>query len=202
MKWSDFSPYVLPYVIGCPDPTLELHARLAAIEFFRRTLAWRAVLDAVLTDGTDQVVVEAPTQAQIVKVKAVSVAGREFPLVETTHGAELSRTAPGREFAFARDSRTLAVYPVQTAGVSVVAEAALAPSINAEQLPDALAQSHMQDIANGAIAAIMRVPGQTFTDPNGAQGHQAIFERRIATVAAKHGRGLMAAKMRSRPTFL
>ena len=51
MKWSDFGPYVLPHVIGCPDPTMEQHVRLAAIEFFRRTLSWREVLDAVLTDG-------------------------------------------------------------------------------------------------------------------------------------------------------
>ena len=65
MKWSDFSPYVLPHVIGCPDPTMEQHVRLAAIEFFRRTLSWREVLDSVLTDGTERVELEAPTGAQV-----------------------------------------------------------------------------------------------------------------------------------------
>lgn len=202
MKWSDFSHYVLPYVIGCPGPTLEFHARLAAIEFFRRTLSWREVLDSVTTDGSELVEVETPSQSQIIKVKAVTVAGREFPLVETTHGAELSRADIGREFVFTRDSRTLVVYPVQAAGVSVVAEAALAPSFNATTLPDALAQQHMQDIAHGVAASIKRIPGQAFTDPGGSQEHQALFERRISAIAAKHSRGLMAAKMRSRTTFL
>ncbi len=202
MKWLNLSPYVLPYVIGCPDPTLEMHARLAAIEFFRRTLSWREALESVPTDGFELVEIEAPAQTQIIKIKSVSVGGRDFPLVETTHGSELSRTDAGREFAFTRDNRTLVIYPIQAAGTPVVVEAALAPSINATSLPDALAQQHMQDIAYGVAASIKRIPGQAFTDPAGAQEQQALFERRITTIAAKHSRGLMAAKMRSRATFL
>jgi hypothetical protein len=202
MKWLDFSPYVLPYVIGCPDPTLEMHARLAAIEFFRRTLSWREVLDAIPAEGSELVELEAPMQTQIIKVKSVSVDGRDFPLVETTHGSELSRTDAGREFAFTRDNRTLVIYPIQAIGTPVVVEAALAPSITSSTLPDALAQHHMQDIAHGAIASLKRFSGQPFTDPNGAQEQQALFERRISAVAAKHSRGVMAAKLRSRATFL
>lgn len=202
MKWLDLSPYVLPYVIGCPDPTLEMHARLAAIEFFRRTLSWREALEAVPTDGFELVEIEAPAQTQIIKIKSVSVGGRDFPLVETTHGSELSRTDAGREFAFTRDNRTLVIFPIQAAGTPVVVEAALAPSINATSLPDALAHQHVQDIAYGVIATIKRIPGQAFFDQAGAQEQQALFERRITTIAAKHSRGLMAAKLRSRPTFL
>lgn len=202
MKWLDFSPYVLPYVIGCPDPTLEMHARLAAIEFFRRTLSWREVLDSAPAEGSEFVELEAPMQTQIIKVKSVSVNGRDFPLVETTHGSELSRTDTGREFAFTRDNRTLVIYPIQAIGTPVVVEAALAPSITSSTLPDALAQHHMQDIAHGAIASLKRFSGQPFTDPNGAQEQQALFERRISAVAAKHSRGVMAAKLRSRATFL
>lgn len=202
MKWSDFGPYVLPYVIGCPDPTMEQHAKLAAIEFFRRTLSWREVLDAVQTDGTERVEVEAPNQAQIIKIKSVSVGGHEFPLVETSHGMELASASPGREFVFTHDGRTLSVYPIQAIGASVVVDAALAPSITSTTLPDALARQHMQDIAHGAIASIQRILGQTFTDPKGAQEHQAIFERRVSTIAAKHSRGVTAAKLRSGPSFL
>ena len=200
MKWLDFSPYVLPYVIGCPDPTLEMHARLAAIEFFRRTLSWREVLDPIPAEGSELVELEAPMQTQIIKVKSVCVDGRDFQLVEATHGSELSRT--GRELAFTRDNRTLVIYPIQAIGAPVVVEAALAPSITASTMPDALAHHHMQDIAHGAIASLKRIPGQVFTDPAGAQEQQALFERRITTIAAKYSRGLMAAKMRSRATFL
>lgn len=202
MKWSDFGPYVLPYVIGCPDPTMEQHVRLAAIEFFRRTLSWREVLDAVLTDGTERVELELPSGAQVIKIKSVEVAGREIPLVETSHGLELSRSSPGSEFSFTLDGRVLLVYPLQAAGVPVVVEAAFAPSITSTTLQDDQAMQHMQDIAQGAIASLKRVPNQTFSDLAGSPMHQAMFEARVSTIAAKHSRGVLAAKMRSRPTFL
>ena len=202
MKWSDFGPYVLPYVIGCPDPTMEQHVRLAAIEFFRRTLSWREVLDAVLTDGTERVELELPSGAQVIKIKSVEVAGHEIPLVETSHGLELSRSNPGSEFSFTLDGRVLLVYPIQAAGVPVVVEAAFAPSITSTALQDALAYQHMQDIAQGAIASLKRIPNQTFSDLAGAPMHQAMFESRVSTIAAKYARGVMAAKMRSFTTFL
>ena len=159
-------------------------------------------LDSAPAEGSEFVELESPMQTQIIKVKSVSVNGRDFPLVETTHGSELSRTDTGREFAFTRDNRTLVIYPIQVIGTPVVVEAALAPSITSSTLPDALAQHHMQDIAHGAIASLKRIAGQVFTDPAGAQEQQALFERRIMTIAAKHSRGVMAAKMRSRATFL
>ena len=202
MKWSDFSPYVMPYVTGCPEPVLEQHVKLAAIEFFRRTLSYRLTLDSVKTDGTALVELDQPSQAQIIKIKSVTVGDHDFPLVEATHGLELSKYSPGREFVFTEDGRTLAIYPIQPAGVDVVVDAAIAPSITSSAINDTPGLQHMQDIAQGAIASIKRIPGQPFSDPAGAPMHQGIFEMRISTIAAKHSRGVMAAKLRSRPTFL
>lgn len=202
MKWSDFSPYVLPYVTGCPEPVMEQHVKLAAIEFFRRTLSYRQVLDPVTTDGTALVPLDAPMQTQIIRIKSVTVGDHDFPLVETARGFELSRTHPGREFAFTQDGSTLVVYPIQPAGIQVIAEAAVAPSVTSTTLDDAQAQQHMQDIAQGAIASIKRVPNQVFSDLAGSPMHQAMFEARVSTIAAKHSRGVMAAKMRSFPKFL
>jgi hypothetical protein len=52
---------------------MEQHVKLAAIEFFRRTLSYRQVLDPVTTDGTALVPLDAPMQTQIIKIKSVSV---------------------------------------------------------------------------------------------------------------------------------
>ena len=141
MKWSDFSPFVLPYVIGCPQPVMDQHVKLAAIDFFRRTLSYRQVLEPVVTEGTALVPLEAPMDTQIIKIKSVTVGDSDFPLVEAAHGLELSRTNPGREFAFTQDGRTLVVYPIQLAGIEVIAEVAVAPSITSNTLDDALAHS-------------------------------------------------------------
>jgi hypothetical protein len=203
MKWPDFGPYVLPYVFGCPEPTMEQHVRLAAIEFFRRTLSWRVTLDASVTDGAShEVVLDTPSQSQVIKIKSVSLDGRDLPLVETQHGLDLSRTDSMGDYAFTLDGRTLLVYPLQAAGAEVRADVALAPSIASTSIPDAPVLPHVQAIAHGAIASIKRLPSVELQDPQGAMMQQALFEARITAVAAKHGRGALAAKMRSRATFL
>ena len=43
MKWEDFGPFVLPYVVGCPLPTMVHHVRLAANEFCKRTKCCRII---------------------------------------------------------------------------------------------------------------------------------------------------------------
>jgi len=202
MKWSDFGPYVLPYVVGVPEPLLELHARLAAIEFCRRTLCYTRTLDAVTTDGTPIVELESLPSTQIIKIKAVEVNGKSHPLVEPQQGLEFVRSASPLEFCFTQENLFLHVYPVQEAGVSVVVDAALAPTLRSTDFSDEVANPYLQDIAFGVIASLQRVPGQPFSDLNASALHTMQFERRIGVVAGKMSRGLLSSKMRSHARLL
>ncbi len=200
--WSDLFPYVLPYVIGCPDPTAEQHIKLAAIDFCRRTLCHRVTLEPELCSGVSHDIELLPEQGtQIIKIKAVAVGGREFSLVDPVKGLSLARSEYPSDFVFTQDNLTLQVYPLQVSGTPVVADVALAPAITAIGLSDALAAAHLQDIVHGAIASIKRIPGQSFSDLNGSTLHQGLFEARIKTVAAKVARGFAAARMSSHSRF-
>ncbi|XVJ69944.1 MAG: hypothetical protein HEQ39_09995 [Rhizobacter sp.] len=202
MKWSEFGPYVLPDVIGVPEPMLWLHARLASIEFCRRTLCDTLTLDPSNTDGTTTVELELPPETQIIKIKAVEVAGRDHPLVTPIHGNALVRSQSGQPFCFLANDLTLAVYPAQPKKTKVTADVALAPSIEAEELRDTVAAQYAQDIANGVVARLKKITNQVWSDPTGAVDAQQRFLGRISTVAAKVGRGQVAAKMRNRVTYL
>lgn len=196
--WSDFLPYVLPYVIGCPDPTAEQHIKLAAIEFCRRTLCHRVTLEPEMASGVSHEIELYPeTGTQIIKIKAVAVGGREFDLVDPIKGLSLVRSEYPSDFVFTQDNLTLQVYPLQANGTPVVADVALAPSITSTGLSDALAAAHLQDIAQGAIASIKRISGQVFSDLNGSAVHQGLFDARLKTVSAKTARGWSAARLSS-----
>ena len=202
MIWADFQPYVLPYVIGCPDPVLEHHARLAAIDFCRKTACMTVTLDPEPTDGfTLDVQPLADTGLQILRLLSVTLDGHAMPLVSTAHGMELVAQGDGNEFAFSRDGVTIAINPLQDAGVQVVAHAVLGPSFASTTVPDALLP-HVQDIAHGVIASIQMVPGQAFTAPDFAAAQRDMYQRRVSTVAASVSRGRAPAKMRSRATYL
>ena len=200
--WSDLLPYVLPYVIGCPDPTAEQHIKLAAIDFCRRTLCHRVTLEPELCSGVSHDIELYPEHGtQIIKIKAVAVGGREVSLVDPVKGLSLARSEYPSDFVFTQDNLTLQVYPLQASRTPVVADVALAPAITAAGLSDMLSAAHLQDIVQGAIASIKRVPGQPFSDLNGSTLHQGLFEARIKTVAAKVARGFASARISSHGRF-
>jgi len=202
MNWSEFSPYVMPYVIGCSDPLLEQHARMVTIEFCRRTMCYQRTLDEVPTDGTPIVELDLPNGTQIVKIKGVKADGREWTLVDPIRGMEFVRSESPLDFCFTQDNKTLMLYPEQPTGVPVEVTAALMPTLNASSLDGDVASQFMYDIAPGIIASLKRIPGQPFSNMNESMVHQAQFEGRVRTITAKISRGQSAAKMRSHVTFL
>ena len=202
MQWSEFNPYVIQFVIGCPDPLIEQHARLAAIEFCRRTLCWQQTLDPLFTNGTDTLVeLEPDSGVQFVKVKSVSVGGFTHPLTDSVNGLAMLRQGSQQPFCFTQDNKTLNIHPLQVAQVPVVIEAAMSPTLKATSFDDALGE-YLHDIASGAIASLMRVPGQPWTDYNASNIHSVQFASRISTVSAKVSRGFMSQKMRGHSSYL
>jgi hypothetical protein len=197
MKWDEFSPYVMPYVIGCPIPTMVHHVKMAAIEFFRRTAAYSRTLDTSYTYGQASIDIEPlDSQTKISRLLSVTVDGRDFDLLEPGDGKRLMTDESTREFAFTNDLLTLTINPLQARQIPVVIDAVLVPRMDAATLSDEVAPLYAQDIAYGALSAIQRLPNQKFTNANEASVNFTIFNSRIATVAAKVSRGNAASKTR------
>ena len=184
MIWSDFYSWVLPSVPGCPNPTLDLHIRQAAIEFCRRTLCWVRTLDPVEANGMDiRFDLDLPSQTQAVKLMAVAVNGLEYLLVDTQRGLQLVRQGSGADFSFTQDKLTLDVHPLRGRGDSIEVDMALAPSFNASSIETDVASPYVQEIAQGALATLQMMPGVAWSDPGLAGINKAVFSQRVATVA-------------------
>ena len=202
MIWSDFYSWVLPSVPGCPNPTLDLHIRQAAIEFCRRTLCWVRTLDPVEANGMDiRFDLDLPSQTQAVKLMAVAVNGLEYLLVDTQRGLQLVRQGSGADFSFTQDKLTLDVHPLRQRGDSIEVDMALAPSFNASSIETDVASSYMQEIAQGALATLQMMAGVAWSDPGLAAANKVLFNQRVATVAMHFARGQGAARVVSSRTY-
>ena len=202
MIWADFYSWVLPSVSGCPNPTLDLHIRQAAIDFCRRTLCWVRTLDPVEANGMDiRFDLDLPSQTQTVKLMAVAVNGREYLLVDTQRGLQLVRQGSGADFSFTQDKLTLDVHPLRGRGDSIVVDMALAPSFNASSIETDVASPHTQEIAQGALATLQMMAGVAWSDPGLAGANKALFNQRVATVAMHFARGQGAARVVSSRTY-
>ena len=196
MIWSDFYSWVLPSVPGCPNPTLDLHIRQAAIEFCRRTFCWVRTLDPVEANGMDiRFDLDLPSQTQAVKLMAVAVNGLEYLLVDTQRGLQLVRQGSGADFSFTQDKLTLDVHPLRNRGNSIEVDMALAPSFNASSIETDVASSYMQEIAQGALATLQMIAGVAWSDPGLAAVNKALFNQRVATVAMHFARGQGASRV-------
>lgn len=202
MLWSDFHPYIAHHVIGCPDPLMERYARMAAIEFCRRTACWQKTLDPVLTDGTTVVSLVPDANTQVIKIKGVEVDGSSYPIVDAKLGLDLVRTDSQQSFCFTQDNKTLNVYPVKVVNLPVVVDAVLAPTITATSIDDGIGNDYIMDIATGAAASLQRISDSQWTDMNSSQINQAVFNGRMATVASKVARGFIDHKMPSYASFI
>jgi hypothetical protein len=200
MQWSDFGPFVLPYVIGCPQPVLIHHARLATIEWCRRTQCWVEWLEDLQTDGTNQIEIDPNSNRLANKVKTVMIDGKEWGLVDPDYAISLAQHETNDRFCYTDDGEVLHVYPLQIAGLPVRVRATFTPTKTAATFDDAL-MDHLQDIAEGAIASIQRLSGQAFSNREDSAVHEAIFRNRIKTIALKVGRGRLAAKLHRASVF-
>jgi hypothetical protein len=195
MQWSEFGPLVMPYVTGCPEPVLIQHARLATIEWCRKTQCWVEWLEDLQTDGiTSEIEIDPSANRLANKVKTITVDGIEWGLVDPDYGISLAFANSSDRFCYTDDGKVLNVFPLQTAGLEVRIRASLTPTRTASTFNDSLSE-HLQDISEGAIASIQRLPAQTFSSMSDSAVHEALFRNRIKTIALKVGRGRMAAKM-------
>jgi hypothetical protein len=202
MQWSEFGPYVMPHVTGCPEPVLIHHARLATIEWCRKTQCWIEWLDDLATDGlANEIEIDPSSNRLANKVKTVEVDGIEWGLVDPDYGITLASQESSERFCYTDDGKILNVYPLQAAGVKVRIRSTLTPTVTAITFDDALID-YLQDIAEGTIASIQRIPGQDFSNKEDSAIHETLFRSRIQTIALKVGRGRLAAKMHRLPRFV
>jgi hypothetical protein len=199
MKVKDFTPYVLPDVMGCPAPLLRQAIVAAAQEFCRDTLSWSELQEAIpLVDGVPEYELDIPSQAMVASVRAVWCGVRRLRPVSMDGISTVLpnwQTATGSEpvlFNMAQTRGTLRVFPspANTTGQALAVLTAFQPTMRATSLPDFLGDMHMEVIASGAKARLMAMSGKAWSNPNLAGVHKGLFTIGMddARISEEHGR--------------
>ena len=204
MIWEDFYPYVMPSVLGCPVPILNIHIRQAAITFCRKTLCYPMTLDTVLADGVSTSYdLEIPAGFNAVRVIGLGINGidKSKTLVDPRKGVQLSRSSNAGEFAFTPNASTISIYPARDVGDKIDVDVALEPSITSSTLPSDMFNEYTNEIAMGALGTLMRLPGVVWENQKLGNENLILFNGRCATIAMKISRGRSAAKMRNHKSY-
>lgn len=153
--------------------------RQAAIEFCERTRFWRYEDEFAIT-STDIDGLTAPSGSVIYDIDAVWFNGRKLTpkttgqlVLEPTwrSGATAQTSTP--KYVTQTEPNTIQIVPFQTGQLKFALF--LKPSQDATEVPDFLVDQHRETIAHGALARILLIPNQSFTNPDMAAAFGMAF---------------------------
>lgn len=210
---SDFYPYILPEVPGCPELTVDVAIRSSLIEFCEKSLVVQRDLDPVtVIAGSIDYDLEPPDGQLVSKILRVWYKSTELPPVAPDNvdaaeaynrlfsGANTDRAEP-KSF-FQKDDVTLSVYPIpkDTVPNGLTIRAALKPTRSAEEFEDVLFQDYAEVIANGAKYRLLSMASKPWTNGPAANVALALFNSGINVARQRGSRGGTRANVRIRLT--
>lgn len=202
--WDWFYPKVLPDVLGCPEPTVDEHLRDAARRFCFKTGCWRADLDRILTRaGRADYDISYPDSADGVRLIGATLGGHDIGLeVADVSMARRREGRSGRDRLRTMDLRTATLMPTPAIdGSELRIEAVLQPSQDAEGVPDNIGDLYRLEIATGALASLLMMNKQPWTNPQLGGFKESTFAEAMARTQSAVWKGYSNTRPRARGMF-
>lgn len=204
---DEFLPNIRMYAPGVADPTAYFAIRQAAIDFCERTRAWRFE-DEFAVQADDYEGLLAPANAVIHEIEEVWFDGNK--LARKTP-AQLDALLPDWRSGGAKptglpsyvtqtEQNTITLVPFGTGSVKL--SLFLKPAQDADELPDFIADQHRETIAWGALARILLIPNQSFTNPEMGAAFGQAFQGKLDGKSTLGITGQQRAPVRTKASFI
>lgn len=206
IQYANLLPEVLPHLTGDPSEPLAINAiRNAVIEFCARSWVWRHFPDAQDVEaGEPSYRLEPPAGADVAMVLSCRYDGE--PITQASSDS-LDEKLPGWQtdsgcvkYFTQPDTESIVLAPIPDANIDAGLAMVLAvqPRRAATTFPRWIHAQYMEQIAAGAIAKLMNMPGKPWASPQ-AVHYQAKFDNGIASAKESALRGLGRGVVRTTP---
>ncbi len=179
---SEFLNSITPYARSVAIPTVYRAVRDAIGEMCEKTRVWRHEEEYAVASGED-IVVSAPDGAVLIDIEHASYNGQKLTsktvawLDENMNGWRDNLITGTSNYMTQVGLNTLRLVPGEDGEVLV--SMWLKPSQDCTEVPDYFAAQFRETIAHGALARILAIPGQPYTDLNMAGANKGIFDGRL-----------------------
>lgn len=183
---------------GCSDMLAVDALRRSAIQLCEQTQAWRETITQQAK--TQDVDLDIPAHSRAAAIRRVFVGEDEIlPMAPDNINPFAASSTPRGYFRVSEN--VLRLIPAPDAPVTLTVEAVLAPTYTANTIPDDLADRCRMALIWGALAYLLAIPGQTWTQPELAGAYLHMFEQEAAKVSLQDVKGRVRATLRSRASF-
>ncbi len=178
MDLAELEPEVGAEVPGAPRFAVQNAIRAAAREFFVESRAWRHPF--CVNPFCPVIHPSLPHDTFLVEAVNVSVDGRELP-----------------SGSFGMDNGNGITFAEGVRGREATGVLAVAPTADADELPDRLGNEFRDALVFGALARLMRVPGSEWTDPQRSGYYSMEFEEAKIRAATRAEDGFTRKRTRN-----
>lgn len=187
---EDVFPELRRQTKGCPDITRQDAVIRAAREFCRRSWYVLRIVDIAVTGNVQNYNLVPPGDEEVIGVKFVQVDGKALhPAMPEDQDPSIANTKPS-VFTFTPPN-VLSLFPIADKNyANGLVLAAVQPILNAETLPREIQQAYHEVIGYGALAWILEMPGETWSNPQMSDLY-----------ARKFGAGCSLAKLAAMKSF-
>ncbi len=188
--WSTFYPDVLVHVPGCPYPLVDHHLRVATIELCQRSKRLKFDMPAFDTVADTPTYPLAPgTKMETVSIIDAAVAGKPIDPAtrsELSTGDDWStETGQPTKYLMDGDDETVRLWKMPDAAYTVILTLAIKPAEDATGVEQWFADRYRRTIARGALAELLALPKQPWTDLNMAAIRFEQFEEGVRAAEAQ-----------------
>lgn len=208
MKPSKLYSRILPYVTGCPEPMVDQALLDAAAEFAERTQILFTIESPIpLVEGRASYVVFPDFGVGVDMIQAVYCGPRELrratpsSLQDELPDWQTAKSSEPTHFSCFSDPGTIEVYPTPTnvQGATLRIQAAWAPGLHSEDIPDDMATRFYRDLVEGAKARLMAMPDRKWTNLPLAGVARGNFESGVVDARIKALHANAAGSITARP---
>lgn len=191
---------------GVPEPIAIFALRDAAIDFCRKSGILTEVLPPItIVPGTAEYQYQLLSTSRSMQGLRVSEAwindSEVFPITPSDLAAENGNwsTLSGTPTNYIQpEEGSLRLFRIPNAAGTLTVRAVVAPRYDATEISDVLGYQWWQAVVSGALAYLMSVPGEPFSNPEGAAANGAAFAKFIDEAALAAYKGNTKARVRIR----
>lgn len=202
---DSYLTHVRPWAPGVPDPTAYKAIRLAAIEFCERTRLWRHEDDYDVTEEECSDGLFTPSGSVVHDIEVVMFNGQELlpraprDVDRLEKGWRTGELGSGLPKYFTQiEENKLRIVPAMAGHVYLCLR--LKPNQTTTDLPGFL-DNYREAIGWGALARVLTVPQQPYTNADMGQFYASKFAEKIDRLSTRGSTGQQNAPKRTRPRF-